>query len=970
MKQMFITRKLSAFLMAFLLLVSLFPVAAVPVSAEAGIITVGEDAAASAQDILNGLDMLETPQADLDATITRGDFAKLLADMMRYNGFATPATGYRDVLEQTKNSKEISFAIEQGYMAGDKGLFRPFDPITYAEAVKALVEMTGNNIQKRITTDSAYMMKASGLGITKAIDSKDGNAFLSAGAAYKLAVNTLSVNSLKMAAIEGGYVSEVDNGNFLEVMHGVKRVSGILTKTRNAGIYTAGGTGLKAIEIDQIRFAAKEDWTKYLGYQVYAYVDYSGENAEVLHMVPANENEVLLLKAEDIISVNNAKTELVYNITDDEDEDEEMTLSNTTTVIWNGSFGGTLVNYTANQIALRSEAGAPKAGYVSVIDSDGDNVCDVLNIMSYEMYFTAYADKSKEWLIDKNRSGDAKVIKVGDYNENRQTLMYANGTEAGFDVMDKDLVIHIAESYDHKNIVAIIGETEVEVTISEIRDNGGVTEYRAGDTWYVGNDYFDLYYKTGAAQMYVGWHGYLKLDLDGRITVAEPDSASHTGYLIAISQPQGLETKRQAKMFSNFETAMDAYEIQIFDFADKVQVDPGVGSYTTVKAEDLRNLAVFKNGAAFRDQLVRFTVNKEKKISGIQTANTSKTWGYTDFQSGESDSQEWFSDHSDFALCYDAEKDGATLTADNTLKFNMPSPSYSTGLIFANLVGLDAESVPLWVIPADLNDDKGYACATYEDYTMDAAPNVKVYDLKQAGEASAIVWRQQSSGGRAPKFETYRRVFVTDIKKVADEDGAITTEIRGYRNTRYSSEKMGMITLRAVDNTLFDDILVGDLFGYDVDSNGNVTAVQMIFSYKNRYEVTNTVGLETDYSYGTSGGEKYVRREPAVAGSQASWTGYSSPYFGKVLYNNTVSVTLTFDDPRNSTDYFGSSHQTFAKMNWFQWIVFDTKTEETKLETSPAIYSILDVGDPADANDVFIAAAQLYGVSMGIVYVK
>lgn len=970
MKHMTISRKISAFLMVFLLLISTFPMLAMPVSAETEIITVGSETAADAQELLSGLDMLETPQADLSATISRGDFAKLLADMMRYSGFATPETGYRDVLEQTKNSKEISFAIEQGYMSGDKGLFRPFDPITYAEAAKALVEITGNNIQQDIKTDSAYMMKASGLGILKTISSKDGNGFLSAGAAYKLAANTLTAKSIKMAAIGGGYVSNVETGNFLEVMHEVKKVSGILTKTRNAGIYSAGGTGQKSIEIDQIRFSAKEDWTKYLGYQVYAYIDYSGESAEVLHLVPANESEVLILKAEDIVSVNNAKTEIIYNLTDGEDDDESMRLTNTTSVVWNGSFGGTLANYDADQIALRSATGAPKVGYVSLIDNDGDEVCDVLNIMSYEMYFTAYADKRQQWLIDKNRTGDAKVVKIGDYNENRQTLMYENGSEAGFDVMDKDLVIHIAESYDKRNVTAIIAETEVEVTISEIRNNGGVTEYRAGETWYVGNDYFDLYYKTGAAQMYVGWHGYLKLDLDGRITTAEPDSASYTGYLIAISQPQGLDTKRQAKMFSNFETAMDAYEIQIFDLADRVQVDAGVGSYTTYKAEDLRNLPAFKNGSAFRDQLVRFTVNKEKKISGIQTANTSQTWGYNDFQTGSSDNQAWFSDHSDFALCYDAEKDGVALTTDNTLKFNMPSPSYSTGLIFADLVGMDAESVPLWVIPADLTDDKGYACATYEDYTLDAAPNVKVYDLKQTGEASAIVWRQQGSGGREPKFESYRRVFVTEIKKVANDEGVVTTEVKGYRNTRYSSEKMGMVTLRAVDPTLFDNIQVGDLFGYDVDSNGNVTAIHMIFSYKNRYEVTGVVGLETDYSYDAKDGDKYVRRKPAAAGSQASWTGYTSPYFGKALYNNSVSVTLTFDDPRNPDDRFGSSHQTFAKMNWFQWIVFDTKTEETKLETTPAIYSVLDVGDPADANDIFIMSAQIAGVSMGIVYVK
>ena len=72
MKHMTISRKISAFLMVFLLLISTFPMLAMPVSAETEIITVGSETAADAQELLSGLDMLETPQADLSATISRG----------------------------------------------------------------------------------------------------------------------------------------------------------------------------------------------------------------------------------------------------------------------------------------------------------------------------------------------------------------------------------------------------------------------------------------------------------------------------------------------------------------------------------------------------------------------------------------------------------------------------------------------------------------------------------------------------------------------------------------------------------------------------------------------------------------------------------------------------------------------------------------------------------------------------------
>ncbi len=987
MKHFSLMKKTVALFVAILLSFSALLAMSVSASDEPELITVSEEVYMTAQELLIGIDMLGSYQSKPDAAITRSDFAQLLADIMRYSDFATPETGYRDVADNTRNASAIGFAIEQGYMVGDKGLFRPLDPVTYAEACRAFVVLTGNNMNKTAAEASDFMMKASGLGVCKGISSKNGNAYLSFGAAYKMAVNTLTARSHKMAAVESGYISEVDSGNFLEVAHQIKRVGGVLTKTRYAGIYSAVGTGKNSVEIDNIRFVAEEDWTKYLGCQVYAYVDYSDDAAVILHMVPSSENVTVELKAEDIISINNSKTEIIYNLTNGEDDDETMKISNTTMVIWNSAYGGSVMNFTASQLSLRSADGAPKAGYVRLIDHDGDDHCDVMIVTSYEIYYPAQVDQRLEWLTDTNRTeADGKVFRLGDYKEGNRFMTYDTGDTLDFASFDKKLVYHIAESRDKKLVSIVVGSKSIETTVTAVREVGGVTEYCADGVWYTGNDYYDKYYKNGAEKLYVGWHGNLNLDVDGRIATVSSKSQSYWGYLINISQGQGLSEDRQVKMFSNYETKQDVYEIQILDMAQKVQVDAGIGAFTTYKASQVRDLPAFKNGSNFRDQLIRYTVNDEGKISSIKTANTDNTWGYNQFANGRSDSLEWYSDHSDFALCYDAEYDGEPLTANNTL--NCFLGGYGTSLSFGNLFLLDEEAVPYWVIPADLSDEKAFSRCVYSDYGQIEAPNYKVYDLKPDGSASNIVWKMPSGAEQAYEYSSWQRLFVTEVLKVAANDGGTETVVSGYRHTRYSYDKQPLITLRATESNMFDDVLIGDLITYSIDFSGAVTSVKRIFSYQRKgtaeeseykWAHVDNPSSAPDTPYGHSYMEdEYegthwiysVRREPAeLTTSGASYYGYNAPYWGKVLYHNNKGVTLTFDNPYDDTENYGTCHQAFVKTNYFQWIMHDTKTGETWLETMPTIYSVMDVG-VEEAQEVLVMSGNNYGINMGIVYLK
>ncbi len=959
MKYILKTGKISALFLIVTLLLSLLPVGAFGAVGE-DVITVSEEVGVSSRDLLMGLDMLEMPAADLSEGMTRSNFALLLAEMMRYTGFTTPDAGYRDIESGMANAAAMGFAIEQGYMVGERGLFRPDDGVTFAEAARAFVELTGNNLNRRIKTESAYAAKASGLGITKGVSSKNGKAVLSAGAAYKLAANTLSAKSMKMAAISGAYVSEIETDNFLTLMHDVKRVSGILTKAQYAGLYSSSGTGGKTVEIDQVRFLAEEDWTDFLGYKVTAFIDYGGLDAEVLHMVPTDDNEIFELKAEDILSVSEQKNKITYVSPEDEEEEEFMNLGLGTMVVWNGAYGGTLVNFEAYELALRSAKGDPKTGTVRLIDHDGDNLCDVMVITSYEIYYTNTVDHHKERIIDES----GKIFEMNQYADQARNLSYESGSETTFDVFDKELIIHIAESRDKKRVTAIIGETSLEATITGVRDG---REFCVDGVWYTGNDYFvenytDIHKET-ADNLAVGWHGYFLLDVDGRIAAIQPQSAARYGYLVGLSTPNGLGTETQAKIFTDYKTSEEgAYEMVIFNLAPSVRVDKGAGlGFEPVAENKIKDLAVFKKpNGNFNHQLIRYTVNNADDIVSIQAADQTGAWSGEDFLEGRADDSRWFNDYAEFALSYDATDGGriTTLTADNALDIFKGEGDYTNAIYFARTFVMDKRETKLWVIPPEesLNEDKFYDCAEFGDYSLGSYPNVKVYDLKKEGSASHVVWQASGATGGTVKWEAWKTLLVTDTQEVLNSDGDVTTEITGYRNTRYSNEKMAIISLTSKDNNLLKNLKKGDFIQYDVDTRNNVTAVRRLFSY-----VDGKKGYASDNPLKTS---------PRPTGSPG-FTSIGVPYWGKILYHNLNGTTIAFSHDLDGLPVpYGKACTAFTKTNYFEWIVYDTKTEKAWLDKEPTTYGITDVANPEDATDCLVLAGGNYGMGMGVLYIK
>jgi len=917
MKQKLFFRKMLAMLSSVLILLSLM---IMPAAADTNMIIVPDEIAAASMKLLSGLGLAE-PAEKFDNGISRGDFAQLLANMMRYENFGAPDSGYRDL---SGNVDAINFCIEQGYMSGDKGLFRPADAITYAEAAKALVEMTGINYANTISTTSGYMSRASSLGISRGIVG-GANDPVSVGAAFKMLANTLKVDSIKMSAISTeGYYSDITKGKFMENMLHIEKVTGLLTRTKHTGIYTANGLGAKQVEIDDVIYQVNKDWSEFLGCYVEAYVDCHEDTPILLYMAVSDANETLELTAKDIVGID-ASYVLTYYEDEEENETNTIRLARETTVIYNGRNAGSILNFTNNELQLKTEDGKEKNGSIRLLDSDSDGTCDVMVITAYEIMHVFMADKVNKTIIDKNITTPLDLSMIRDEDIH---VMYESGTEGDFSVLAAEQVLSIAKSRDNKLVTIIISENVLEeVTVSGVRDS----EYLIDGIWYKTNPYYDTYYASRQDDgLRMGWSGTVKLDLDGRITAPANSTNLTYGYLIGISDPIGLDSNIQVKMFSK----EGGHEI--LDMATKVSVN-----HTPYKEEAVKALAVFKNGSSFRDQMVRFSTNDMGEINGIITADRSDIKTAVDTFSISNTS--WYNDgYKEFMLNF-----------EGSLKYK------HTGL-YSNKFMYPTSS-DLWVIPNDLSNEKGFVVSnSLTQFSNDATYTVQLYNVNAYGVPEIVVSRTDSVSST---FARDNRLLVTDVVKAANDDGEVVYKITGQRRNTTGTAYIQTTTittgsLDVIDTELTFDAGTFSAFAGTPDTDG-VEPGDVIRYQNDTMGITTKVVTEFDYSsmignYATTRPTEFA--EVTDAGS-STWCIHAP-----VVFSNKSCVALTLNG--------GSFFRTFQKSVTDQWIVWDPVEKTFTLEIEPALYGALQQGEVNSRTSHIFSVLGYGSTGFTVVYLR
>ncbi|MCD8049981.1 MAG: S-layer homology domain-containing protein [Clostridia bacterium] len=483
-----------------------------------------------------------------DYPLTASDEAEQFADMYGYDGWA---------------SGVVAIAAALGIAKGDDdGNFNPDDPATYDDAVQMVVCALGYEFQAlgRGGELSDYVYVGRRLGITKKLSTSSGQNITRADVA-KLVYAALTVDLVqKVSYSSDGTIAKmesVEGENALNTYFDVNEVDGIVTETEYAA--TDGETTLDEDEVminNEVFDVGATNISDYLGYYVEAYAldgDESGDNRIIIAFsVESVKNNTLTIDAEDIDSVTSVSSGYQYSYWTNKSTDTKTKTAKTSStprVLYNGK--------STNDVTL--DLLQPDYGSVVLIDNNGDDKYDIIDVWEYELVYVFSASTTTGSV--SNYYDMTTTYKFDpDDDDYHVTFLNSNGTSASLSDIDQYSILYVYESDDGEEKKVIISNASVTGSVSQIDD---------GDKYVINGVEYEI---SPAAEsrvdLSVSDTGTFYLDPDGRIAAFDGVSTirQNVGMFIAINDG-GLSRGVQVKLLTQNNG------VQIYNLAGSVTVN-------------------------------------------------------------------------------------------------------------------------------------------------------------------------------------------------------------------------------------------------------------------------------------------------------------------------------------------------------------------------------------------------------------
>lgn len=398
---------------------------------------------------LYGLGILKG-DIESNAKVTRADFATMLYAFCKEQ--IKGSLGFRDIDPDTELADAVKAVTNYGYLGGyGDGTFRPNEPVTYIQAVYALLTMAGYKDLAEIKGGypNGYLSIATN---KKPLSGYNEDAELMFGDVVRLFYKFLKLNVVKVEFSnneQNFYESEI---TVLEEMLKVYEGKGLVFANSNSSIKgrnrTKNGEAIvnyKGTEATVNVGASNID--KYVGYNVKYYFD--DEDRIVFCEVNEDSNTILEVDEEHYENIDKKLTQISYQ--KDGGSRTYAKISDTADFIYNGT---SCYNVT--------QADFDKADFVRLIDNDGDSKYDVVYIYVYESFMVKNVSY-KEKIIEDQRDDVFYA-----FEENARDIVYQrNGYPVSFDSIKEWDVLNIeigktADSLITVNISADIVSGEVE----------------------------------------------------------------------------------------------------------------------------------------------------------------------------------------------------------------------------------------------------------------------------------------------------------------------------------------------------------------------------------------------------------------------------------------------------------------------------------------------------------------------------
>lgn len=467
--------------------------------------------------------------------VTRGEFAAIVTKLMCISESASEQaqTTYWDVPSDYKYAGDISVLTAIGILNGySEKMFAPNDYVTYEQAIKVLVDITGYGdiAQKNGGWTEGYVMQARKNKMLSGVSREP----FTRMSLYRLVYNTLDVPLIDRVIQRGGSELEKTDDTLRnriagEIEYELYRHKGVIV----ASSYTYTSAPYSDLYDDEVVIENRSVGGSYIynigrtnapdmvGCEVEFYARKSESGYELLSVKTTRDNEVVEVNSEDFEKKNGL--EIFYSVNN---KNEKLILDDDYRVVVNGS---RVISPEDNVFEIAD-------GYITFIDNDSDDAFELAFIWKYQ---NAVA-----------KSFDGEVIRFAN------NAQFDNLTALKKDTENDDIKIVITdasgkeiESFDSERVVSVFvnnDRTRFRIIASDEIFEGAVNGM--GEDFYTVND---RDYKTSASlgSVRMGDTCKLYVDYQGKLAFAKELGDINYGYIFEYGHSgSGLSSALEAKI--------------------------------------------------------------------------------------------------------------------------------------------------------------------------------------------------------------------------------------------------------------------------------------------------------------------------------------------------------------------------------------------------------------------------------------
>ncbi len=741
--------KISSFLLAVCLIVGCF---ATNVFASVFSDVAADSPYREAIEVLSAFDIVQGNEDGSflpEQAVTRAEFAALIiraANMREALGSVSGAR-FSDVAGHWAENA-VNLAAQLGYMNGHPdGTFAPDDIVTYEQALKVLVIITGYQVvaEDRGGYPSGYLAVASQNGITKHTAVRDRQA-LNRGEVAQLLYDAMQVVLLVPDYYsEDGmkYVKDPNESTLLSILSGYDAEVGIVNAVGRTSIEAVEGTA----DADEVIITIKGNPQKfsvgttnveeYLGQEVKFHAvqdDINSDEYILTYVEPTTRNKVLALKAEDI---SGAEIDSRYDYYRDGKREQRALLSANVVYIYNGEY----------EDALTSESMIPRDGSVTLIDNNGDNRFEVVMIEDYQHAMVSAAKTEDDivtiYILPGSKTAFGQ-IEINPQEDSKFTTVYLDGKKLSHEELKdaeikKWTAVSVARSKSENSAVVRLSTKTANGTLTEIKtvENGRLEYAVDGERYRTGADFSET--------LSLGKTYMLAVSFDDKLIGLNTEASSNDKNYGLI-----LESTIESTVFDEgralFKMLLQSGSVQVLGTSDKVRVDDLGAKRLTVA--DLEEIGV--------KTVVVYTTNKDGEITEIETADTGDV---CTTESGY--------------ISYNKDKKFAKNVSTNLYYKNVSPPTLGGDM------KMDENTI---VYDVSAGDEKEWGVGDYTLLNNETVYQIDAYDLDEYKTAKVVVCFGPTVEARDLVPWDASPLLITENFTTLNEDGEAVSAIRGMQS--------------------------------------------------------------------------------------------------------------------------------------------------------------------------------------------